>query len=140
MIVDDSVSESSDECFTLELSDATETIDNPKIATVCITDDDGKWSYKCLLGHSICIFTKAYSVTVGLQQTAYTVTEVDDYQLVCFEVLSGDVDGRELVFDYSTASGTASKLMAIEVNSMFESRFLFSHKRLHSHNRKSHNN
>lgn len=42
VIVDDSVSESSDECFTLELSDATETIDNPKIATVCITDDDGK--------------------------------------------------------------------------------------------------
>lgn len=62
-------------------------------------------------------------MTVGLQQTAYTVTEVDDYQLVCFEVLSGDVDGRELVFDYSTASGTASKLMAIEVNSMFKSHF-----------------
>lgn len=57
-------------------------------------------------------------MTVGLQQTAYTVTEVDDYQLVCFEVLSGDVDGRELVFSYSTVSGTASKLVAIEVPSM----------------------
>ena len=40
-IVDDSTSEPSDECFTLELSDGTETIDNPSIATVCITDDDG---------------------------------------------------------------------------------------------------
>ena len=40
-IVDDSVSESSNECFTLELSDGTETIDNPKLTTVCITDDDG---------------------------------------------------------------------------------------------------
>ena len=71
---------------------------------------------------------KAYAVTVGLQQTAYTVTEVDDYQLVCFEVLSGDVDGRELVFSYSTVSGTASKLVAIEVPSMFKSHFLYSHK------------
>ena len=40
-IVDDSVSESSDECFTVELSDGTETIDNPRVTTVCITDDDG---------------------------------------------------------------------------------------------------
>lgn len=38
--------------------------------------------------------------------------EVDDYQLVCFEILSGDIDGREIVFDYTTASGTASKLIA----------------------------
>lgn len=43
-----------------------------------------------------------------MQQTAYTVGEVDDYQLACFEVLSGDIDGREIVIDYSTASGTAS--------------------------------
>lgn len=50
----------------------------------------------------------AYSVTVGLQQTAYTITEVDGYQLVCLEVLSGNVEGRELVFDYTTSSGTAS--------------------------------
>ena len=46
-----------------------------------------------------------------MQQTAYTVGEVDDYQLVCFEVLSGDIDGREIVIDYSTASGTASMYM-----------------------------
>ena len=53
----------------------------------------------------------AYSVTIGLQQTAYTVTEDDEQQLVCFEVLSGDVNGREFVIDYTTSSGTASKLM-----------------------------
>lgn len=41
VIVDDTVSESSIECFTVELSDATETIDNPNVATVCIADNDG---------------------------------------------------------------------------------------------------
>lgn len=51
----------------------------------------------------------ALSVTVGIQQTTYTIGEIDDYQLVCIEVLSGDIDGREIVFDYSTASGSASK-------------------------------
>ena len=40
-ITDDSTSEPG-ECFTLELSDGTETIDNPSITTVCITDDDSK--------------------------------------------------------------------------------------------------
>ena len=50
----------------------------------------------------------AYAVTVGMQQTSYTIGEVDEHQLVCFEVLSGDLVGRELVFDYSTTSGTAS--------------------------------
>ena len=41
VIVDDSVSESNNECFAVGLSDATETIDNPSVATVCITDNDG---------------------------------------------------------------------------------------------------
>ena len=50
----------------------------------------------------------AYSVTVGMQQTAYRIDEVDGYQLVCVGVLSGDIAGRELTFDYSTTSGTAS--------------------------------
>ena len=56
----------------------------------------------------------AYSVTVGFEETAYTVTEVDGYQLACFKVLSGDLAGRELEFDYSTSSGTASKLFTRE--------------------------
>ena len=48
-----------------------------------------------------------------MQQTSYTVGEVDDYQLVCFEVLSGDIDGREIVIHYSTASATASMIIII---------------------------
>ena len=48
-----------------------------------------------------------------MQQTVYTVTEVDEYQLVCFEVLAGDVEGREIVIDYTTISGTASKLFKV---------------------------
>ena len=58
---------------------------------------------------SLNMLLAAYSVNVGLQQTTYTVTEVDEQQLVCFEVLSGDVNGREFVIDYTTSSGTASK-------------------------------
>ena len=46
-------------------------------------------------------------VTIGMEQTEYTVGEVDDYLLVCFGVLSGNIDSREIVFDYTTASGTA---------------------------------
>ena len=49
-------------------------------------------------------------VTVGIQQTAYTVDEVDDYQLVCVEVLAGDIDGREVTVNYLTASGSASMI------------------------------
>ena len=47
-------------------------------------------------------------MTVGFEQSAYTVDEVDSYQLACFAVLSGDIAGRELAFDYTTTSGTAS--------------------------------
>ena len=50
------------------------------------------------------------ALVVGFEQTAYTVDEVDGYQLVCIVVLSGDVDGREIVLDYKTSSGTASRL------------------------------
>ena len=56
------------------------------------------------------------SVVIGLQQTAYTVTEADEQQLVCFEVLSGHVNGREFVIDYDTISGTASKLLEYYYN------------------------
>ena len=47
------------------------------------------------------------ALVVGLEETAYTVDEVDSYQLVCVGVLSGDVDGREIMLSYSTTSGTA---------------------------------
>ena len=46
-------------------------------------------------------------VTIGMMQTEYTVGEIDGHQLVCFGVLSGDIDNREIVFDYTTSSGTA---------------------------------
>ena len=51
----------------------------------------------------------AYLVTVGMQHTRYTVEEVDEYQLVCFEVLFGNVDDRELLIYYTTQDGTASE-------------------------------
>ena len=42
-----------------------------------------------------------------MMQTEYTVGEIDGHQLVCFGLLSGDIDNREIVFDYTTSSGTA---------------------------------
>ena len=46
-------------------------------------------------------------MTVGLQQTAYTVTEGNVIVLVCTAVLSGDIAGRTLTIDYNTADGDA---------------------------------
>ena len=45
---------------------------------------------------------------MGLEHTAYTVDEVDGFQLVCIDVLSGDIDGRDIILHYSTSSGSAS--------------------------------
>ncbi|CAI8052156.1 hypothetical protein GBAR_LOCUS28548, partial [Geodia barretti] len=89
-VEDDSTRESVPECFTVALLDVTGAdFEEPRIATVCIEDND------------------VLPVTIGMEQTEYTVGEVDDYQLVCFGVLSGNIDSREIVFDYTTASGTA---------------------------------
>ena len=46
-------------------------------------------------------------MTVGLHQTAYTVTEGNAIVLVCTAVLSGDIAGRTLTIDYNTADGDA---------------------------------
>ena len=67
-------------------------------------------------------------MTVGLEQTAYTVTEIGGYQLACFKVLSGDVAGRELSFDYSTSSGTASKTFVPYLYDSYCMDFVSSHK------------
>ena len=47
------------------------------------------------------------SVTIRLQETSYSVYETDEYQVVCAEVLSGDIAGRNIVIEYSTESDTA---------------------------------
>ena len=46
-------------------------------------------------------------VTIGLQQTMYSVHETDGYQVVCAEIQSGDIAGRTIEISYSTTSGTA---------------------------------
>ena len=50
----------------------------------------------------------AHPVTIGLQQTSYAVDEVDGTVAVCMKVISGDVDGRNIVINYATSSGTAN--------------------------------
>ena len=52
-------------------------------------------------------YSAATSVTIGLQETSYSVYETDEYQVVCAEVLSGDIAGRNIVIEYSTESDTA---------------------------------
>ena len=43
-----------------------------------------------------------------MQQTAYSVDEVDGTLAVCVEILSGEAKGRNITIDYSTSSGTAT--------------------------------
>jgi len=44
-------------------------------------------------------------VRIGLKQTAYSVSDSVEYQLVCVEVLSGSVAGREIEISYTTTGG-----------------------------------
>ena len=53
------------------------------------------------------MLSAATSVTIGLQMTSYSVYETDEYQVVCAEVLSGDIAGRNIDIDYITISDTA---------------------------------
>lgn len=46
-------------------------------------------------------------MTVGLEQTVYTVIEDDTIVLVCTGVQYGSIAGRTLTVDYTTADDTA---------------------------------
>ena len=46
-------------------------------------------------------------MTLGLQQTAYTVTESDAIVIVCTAIQSGSVGGRTITIDYETVDGDA---------------------------------
>ena len=46
-------------------------------------------------------------MTIGLQQTAYTVTEDTTIGLMCTAVETGSVAGRTITIDYATADGDA---------------------------------
>ena len=52
-------------------------------------------------------FIAARALKIGLEQIAYTVSEVDGFRIVCLTVFAGNIDGREITLDYSTSSGTA---------------------------------
>ena len=118
-IIDDSIDESEQECFTLSFSKSSDSANitvSPAVITICINDTDGELEvillvYFCSITiNFVLIMNVESALVVGFQQTAYTIDEVDGYQLVCIQVLSGDVDGREIMLDYSTSSGTACTL------------------------------
>lgn len=49
----------------------------------------------------------ATTVTIGLQKTAYSVYETDEYQVICAAVMSGDIAGRTIAIEYTTDSNSA---------------------------------
>ena len=72
-IVDDSVNEADQECFTVSLSESSGTVDltlSPAIATVCINDTDGKIgrSYQnCIKTSLLVYFITQYSSTLHIE-------------------------------------------------------------------------
>ena len=48
----------------------------------------------------------ASAVTIGLEQTEYSVADTADHQVVCAEVQSGNTDGRDIQMQFTvTDSG-----------------------------------
>ena len=109
-IVSDSIPEE-EECFIISVSlrDAPSGASlNPRLATVCINDDDGMCCFKSVpLLNTVVYILTATPVRIGLQQTMYSVLETNGYQVVCAEVQSGDIAGQTIELNYSTTSGTA---------------------------------
>ena len=50
----------------------------------------------------LCSISAATDVTIGLQQTMYTVTEDISAVFVCVDVVSGSIAGRTITIDYQT--------------------------------------
>ena len=48
----------------------------------------------------LCVASTNSPVTIGLQESQYTVSESEEYQFVCAEVQSGDVAGRDIEINY----------------------------------------
>lgn len=46
-------------------------------------------------------------LAIGLQQGYYSTEEGDGFVQVCVEVESGDISGRSISIDYTTADGSA---------------------------------
>ena len=57
-------------------------------------------SNNCCVYKIICLAPTVAPVSIGLQQSQYSVLETEDYQFVCAEVQSGDVAGREIEINY----------------------------------------
>ena len=49
----------------------------------------------------------ATEVTIGLQHTAYAVTEDTGLVFVCVDILSGSIAGRTISIDYHTSDDVA---------------------------------
>ena len=117
-ITSDSADEQDRECFAFAISTAMEQISVETVqATICINDDDGIYSSLHLFYKKSSMHFKYYTatqVTVGLQQTSYTVTEDHTLLLVCTTVESGSIAGRTITIDYQTADGDAQGNITVD--------------------------
>ena len=122
VINDDSEDEEDRECFVFTISTtAMSGISlETSLATICITDDDGRhihmftsltlvYPCNCYLCHSDTL------VKIGLQQTSYAVTESNSIVLVCTAVESGSIAGRTITIDYQTVNGDAQGILLLVI-------------------------
>ena len=72
----------------------------------------------------IIIATSNTAITIGLQESQYTVSDSDDYQFLCAEVRTGDVDGRDIEIKYTVKDSSNNILM--EYPSKFTNIVVFS--------------
>lgn len=78
---------------------------------MCINDEDRK-NLSHLIVHLLLhgndlnsyFFFSPYTesqVTIGLEQTEYSVADTADYQILCAEVQSGSIDGRDIQMQFT---------------------------------------
>ena len=72
------------------------------------------------------IATANTAVTIGLQESQYTVSDSDDYQFLCAEVRTGDVDGRDIEIKYIVKDSGNNNLMENACPSKFTNFVVFS--------------
>lgn len=70
------------------------------------------WIYIYIYIRTSYIFA-ATLVTIGIQHTAYTVTEGNNIILLCTAVEAGSIAGRTITIEYETVDGSAQGIHII---------------------------
>ncbi len=113
-ILDDAVLEAAEEFFVFVTTSAPRVFIDTDETTVRVTDaDDGRYSYICMYLCIIVVYCNSevsspflVGVTVGLEQTEFTVDEGDVVE-VCAILINGALE-REVTVTLHTRDGTAT--------------------------------